>query len=128
MASNTRSSRAVKRQREIAIETEIEEKDDSVQSASKRRRRRGGVNDLDSRTCSICNRVFTKPTHKRNHMAVHDPDRQKYTCSHPNCGMQYNDVKNWRVHFLKKHTRGLEKAKAQKLMIFEKKLKMVNVI
>lgn len=128
MAPATRSIRPVKRHQETTVETETEKEIESAQPARKRRRGGGGNNDLENRTCSICNRVFTKASHMRNHVAVHDPDRQKYTCPQPNCNMQYNDVKNWRVHFMKNHTRGPKKAKAQQLTKSEKKLNMVNVI
>lgn len=119
MAPANSGRRAVKRRIEKNVETESKEE-------VRVRKRRRGADNLKNRTCGICNRVFTKPTHKQNHMAVHDPDRQKYTCPHPNCGMQYNDIKNWRVHFMKKHTRGPEKSKVQQQKKAEKKLKMVN--
>lgn len=72
MPPATRSSSAVKRQQEIKveetntdIETETEEEDKSSGPSWKRRR---DENDLENRTCVICNRVFTKAIHMRNHM------------------------------------------------------------
>lgn len=89
-----------------------------------KRLRISGDNDLQNRTCGICNRIFTKAVHKRNHMSIHDPNREKYTCPQPNCDKQYNDVKNWRVHFNKNHTRGPETAKQQQLARAEFELKL----
>lgn len=125
MAPATRSSHAVKRQADH--ETEIE-KEVEAQPARKRRRGSGVAKDVKNRTCTICNRVFTKKTHMHSHMDVHDPERHKYTCPHANCDMQYNDVKNWRVHFNKNHTSGPKTVKAKQLASAEKKLNMVNVI
>lgn len=111
MAPTTRSNGAAERQ--VVVETECE-------GETPRKRRRG--NDLEDRTCSICGRVFTKAIHKRNHMNVHVANRQKYSC--PNCDKKYNDVKNWRVHYMKSHTRGRDSAKGNQLAKAEQKLKL----
>lgn len=65
----------------------------------KRRRRLGHL------TCSICKHVFTKVAHLKSHIPVHDENRQKYCCSYKKCGKLYNELKNWRAHFLKNHSR-----------------------
>lgn len=110
------------RDQETADQSEKVNSDYSTQNRS--RRRRGHT--LQKRTCNICKHVFKKVAHMRDHMAVHDPDRQKYRCSYPNCDKEYNEVKNWRTHFLKNHARGSQTQKREKLNQFEKKLKKVN--
>lgn len=87
--------------------------------------RRRHMHNLE-RTCNICKRVFKRIAHLRDHLAVHDPNRPKYRCSHPNCNREYNEVKNWRAHFLKHHTIGPKCQKMNKLKQFERKLKKVN--
>lgn len=79
-------------------------------------------NDEKSRTCVVCNRVFTKRVHMENHLPTHDPDRQKYEC--PNCDQKYNDKKNWRKHFLTKHVRGSQLQKQKQLQNAEEKLQL----
>lgn len=121
------TTRSVKRRQEDEEAEGITEVKEEVQSFRPARKRHHGGTDLKNRTCIICNRVFTKPAHMRNHMAVHDPDRQKYTCPYQDCHAQYNDVKNWRVHFMNHHAHGPQKAKLNQLNKAEQKLKTVNV-
>lgn len=85
------------------------------------KRRRADAKDLE---CGVCGRKFTKPCYKRDHMRTHDPGRQKFSCVQ--CGSQYNDVKNWRVHFLKSHARGPASARETQLSAAEKNLKTVR--
>lgn len=107
-------------------ETKEGNSDDSILNFSRRRRRRRGGYNLQERTCNICKRVFKKVAHLRDHLAIHDPNRPKYRCSHPNCDKEYNEVKNWRTHFLKHHTNGPKCQKKKKLKQFETKLKKVS--
>lgn len=93
--------------------------DDSVEKKS---------DDVENRKCKICNRVFTKEIHMRNHLPVHDANRPKYTCSYPDCTKQYNDLKNWRPHFLNNHTEGTkgDSVKTKKLKKFEEEMEKVK--
>lgn len=71
--------------------------------------------------------IFTKTIHMRNHLPTRESNRQKYTCAYPECSKQYYELKNWRRHFLKihtKHEKG-DSAKKKKLQKFERKLKKV---
>lgn len=81
--------------------------------------------NLKKNTCSICKRVFKRLAHLRDHLAVHDPNRQKYRCSYENCDKEYNEIKNWRAHFLKHHSFGPMGHMQLKLKKYEKKLKKV---
>lgn len=97
------------------------------QPPRKRRARRRG-DDLSARTCTVCDRVFTKVAHMQNHLPTHDEQRQKYCCPYPNCGAQYNEIKNWRAHFLKKHAHGPTSERKRKLEKAGKKIKLVSNI
>lgn len=120
-------NRSGRKRRRILSVTSSDSEEKSGHSAQKLSHCRRG-NSLKKRTCNICNRFFQKVAHLRDHLAIHDPDRQKYRCSYPKCKKEYNEVKNWRAHFLKHHTQGSKTQKKNKLKKYEHKLKKVKRI
>lgn len=120
-------NRSARKRRRIFSVTSTDSEENSGHPAQKLSHCRR-ENSLKKRTCNICNHYFKKIDHLRNHLAIHDPDRQKYRCSYPKCKNEYNEVKNWRAHFLKHHTQGPKTQTKNKLKTYELKLKKVKRI
>lgn len=118
---------ARKRRRILPSVTSSDSEENSGHPVKKLSHCRRG-NSLKKKTCNICNRFFQKVAHLRDHLAIHDPDRQKYVCSYPKCKKEYNEVKNWRAHFLKHHAKGSKTQKKNNLKKYEHKLKKVKRI
>lgn len=127
MAPVLRSAQTVGQQVDVVTDAEVAEEIEEVNERVPARKRGQKTNDRKNRTCAICNRVFSKPIHMKNHLPVHDPDRLKITCPVLNCNSQYNDVKNWRPHFLSKHAKGPAVARQRQLEKAEEKLTLVSL-
>lgn len=84
-------NRSARKRRRIFSDTSSDSEEKSDHPAQKLSHCRRGES-LKERTCNICHRFFQKVNHLRDHLAIHDPDRQKYRCSYPKCKKEYNEV------------------------------------